>query len=201
MDDLDMAKSGDAAYLMGKLQKLSKQFARSREGGIGQEQTHESAVWGRSRAQKKAARFQSFAKHLSDDARRIVQDAAFRDHTFEQRRKAIAKRKAEVASQWDLLHFAEKELEKKTQEAASEYALAQEDHNKLRNELLGTNPALEAVYTEINETIRAAIAANVEANVAMGLAQDKLEWLHERAQRQQALNKKEKDLELRFDRI
>jgi hypothetical protein len=98
MDDLDMAKSGDAAYLMGKLQKLSKQFARCREGGIGQEQTRESAVWGRSRAQKKAARFQSFAKHLSDDARRIVQDAAFRDHTFEQRRKAVAKRKAEVAS-------------------------------------------------------------------------------------------------------
>jgi hypothetical protein len=53
----------------------------------------------------------------------------------------------------------------------------------LRNELLGTNPALEAAYTENNETIRAAIAANVEVNVAMGLAQDKLEWLHERAQR------------------
>jgi hypothetical protein len=71
----------------------------------------------------------------------------------------------------------------------------------LRNELLGTNPALEAAYTENNETIRAAIAANVEVNVAMGLAQDKLEWLHERAQRQQMPNKKEKDLELRFDRI
>jgi len=148
---------------------------------------------------KKAARFQSFAKHVSDDGRKLVQGAAFKDRTFEQRLKALEKREADVISQQGLLGSAEKALEKRTQEAVDDHALAIANLEKVRKELLGTDEALAAVYTEIKKSGRAAIAADVKAGVAVGLAQDKIEWQLERTQEQRALNKKEREISLRLD--